>query len=336
MRKVLVLWGGTDSGKSVLLDIVLALFGGRAISTSFDELDRAHGTWPFRERLPWMLPEAFTPEKWHPSAIVKALVTGDVFSINPKNGVPITMRYNGPILWASNVPPQFKDPTEATVNRLIVINCKRRFIESKPVGVAKLARERGFAGPAELIIANELPGILNGALAGLARAWKADAIAVPSEAQEAADDILASANAMRGFVADYCAFDPGWMIGWPDFRVAFNAHREDQGLEPMTQEAINRAVTALNDPRIVFNKAELRLGVVRYFCGLLLNSEGELLRKRAVESDHYQRSPKSHVTEVGSNASRPIPDGTRGRESDWRHKKLVAGMVHAQRSENTS
>ncbi|MCK1521925.1 DNA primase family protein [Bradyrhizobium sp. 17] len=170
LSRALVLYGGPDTGKTVALKVITALFGG-AITTAFAKLEGNHGLQSFVQRLPWVLGEAFNQAGWHVSDMVKCIITGDPVEINGKNIPAISMKANTPAFWATNHPPKFRESSGSMATRMLIIPMTRTFDKESPVGVAAAARKSNPAWePFDLIINTELPGVLNWALTGLKRA----------------------------------------------------------------------------------------------------------------------------------------------------------------------
>jgi hypothetical protein len=120
LSRALVLQGGSNFGKSGLLDVLSGLFGRDVNSTSIEALEGAHGMMPFLKRMPWVLHEAFDQRKWHFSSSVKAIVTGDPISVNIKNGPLLTQRFTAPIFWGTSlgVTGSFHDRPNSEIRRV--------------------------------------------------------------------------------------------------------------------------------------------------------------------------------------------------------------------------
>ena len=143
-------------------------------------------------------------------------------SINVKNGPLITQRIDAPIFWGSNHPPQFKESTKAIVNRIVVINCKREFIEGKPVGTAIEAAKRGFDKPSSLVLAEEMPGVLAWALQGLQRALERGFIEQTTEMKDAGDEAKGGQQPCgAAFCRSVCPTTRIADSSVPDFCLAF-------------------------------------------------------------------------------------------------------------------
>ncbi|MGY3496755.1 hypothetical protein [Bradyrhizobium sp. USDA 4502] len=284
LSKGLVFWGVENIGKSGPLEVVGGLFGGDPISAPIATVETAHGLMPFVKRRPWVLHEAFD-NKWHLSSTVKSIITHDPVNINIKNGPVVSQVVRSPIFWATNFQPQFKEATRAIVSRMIVIEVSRRFDEMNPIGAAAEAIRQGYSKPGELIIATELPGVLNWAIAGLKRALDRGSIEQTKSIRETADAIHRDSNLVAGFLEECVEFDPMARVRVSDFCLAHSAwfmelKGEDRRMP--TNDGIGKALKAIGDGRIGMDK-EMRDNRNRYYCGVALNKLGLEYRKAALE-----------------------------------------------------
>ncbi len=292
LSKALVLWGGSNFGKSGILEVLGGLFGSQVISVPLKSAEKEHGLMPFTRRLPWVLHEAFAQNEWHLSSNVKAIITHEPVMINVKNGPIITQVVRSPLFWGTNHKPQFKEATKAIVNRIVVIHCRREFPEGAPlVGAAAEARRRSFAKPSELILAAELQGLLNWAIEGLQRALQRGSIALTDSIKETSDEIRRDANLVAGFLEECIEYDPMARIKVSDFCLAHSAwwlelKGEDRRLP--SNDTIGNALSAMADPRIAMHPKELRDGRARYYCGIGLNRAGLRYHKTAYESSLFE------------------------------------------------
>jgi putative DNA primase/helicase len=143
LSRALIFQGGSNFGKSAMIEVMAALFGKGVNTADFKSLEGAHGMSALLRRRPWVLHEAFDQLTWHFSSNVKAIISNEPVQINPKNRDLISMRVTAPIFWGTNHPPQFKESTKAIVNRLVIIRCNRELLPEQPVGVGvKAWRQR--------------------------------------------------------------------------------------------------------------------------------------------------------------------------------------------------
>jgi hypothetical protein len=245
---------------------------------------------PFVERKPWVLHEAFGGQ-WHFSSVVKSIITQEPVQINVKNGPLITTVIRSPVFWATNHAPQFKEATKAIVSRMIVIPCRRHFVEGQPMGVAVEAARLGFAKPSALVLATEMPALLNWAIAGLRRALQRGSIEVTSDIKATADAIHRAGNLVVGFIEDCVEFDPKARVRVPDFCLAFavwfvQERGEDRRIP--SNDSVGRAMSALGDPRIGMDPKEMRSKKSRFYCGIALNKSGLGYHKTGFESRLFE------------------------------------------------
>jgi hypothetical protein len=290
LSKACVFWGIENRAKSGVLDVVAGLFSGNPIGASLASIEGTHGLMPFQRRAPWILHEAFGGQ-WHLSATVKSIITQEPVQINIKNGPMLTTVIRSPIFWATNFQPQFKEATKAIVSRMIVIEVTRAFVEGKPIGAAAEAIKRGFSKPGEFVVATELPGVLNWAMAGLQRALERGSIASTDSIAETAKTIHNDSNLVAGFLEDCIEYDPMARLNTADFCLAHSAwwmelKGEDRRLP--SNEAIGKALKAIGDARIGINRKEMRESQGRYYCGIALNKAGVAYHKIAYESRLFE------------------------------------------------
>jgi phage/plasmid-associated DNA primase len=323
LMRALVLVGGSDFGKSGLLDVMAGLYGRQHNATSMDALNGPHGLMPFISRVPWLLHEAFDAGRWHLSGVVKALISGDAIQINIKGSKIFTHHFTAPAFWGANSAPNFKEATDAIVNRLVVVECKRKFYPDEPVGVAAFARERGFEKPQHLVLATEMSGVLTWAVEGLRRALARGYFELPEESKAAAENVRIDSNLVAGFIRDCVEFDPSNMVSTPDFSAAFASwwlenKGEDSGIP--RAERIGWAIKALGDPRIAVDRNEIRLTSRRYYAGISLNADGRRHWSNTTSSDAFVFQGRT------TNTSTEIADVNKMIPVDWDAKPMIQAM----------
>lgn len=324
LARALILVGGSNYGKSRLIDVLAGLFGIEHNSVSLDSLEKnPHATVPFTRRAPWVLHEAFDAGKWHVTSTVKAIISGDAIPINIKNGRMFEMEVTAPIFWGTNIPPQFKEATKAITNRAVIIECRREFDGKNRVGAAIEARRLGFKNPSVMVLANEAEGVLAWAMAGLKRLLERGHFILPLESIEAAENVRLDSNITAGFIYECTAFDPNVMVSIPDFAAAFTSwwvenKGEDRGTP--SGDRIGVALRALGEPRIAANRNELRTRTRRYYAGLRLNADGKRHWKNTVTSNAYVfQGRTTSASAADQNPNHVIP-------VDWDTKKSIQAM----------
>jgi P4 family phage/plasmid primase-like protien len=340
ISKALIFQGGSNFGKSGLLEALGGLFGREVNSTPIEALEGAHGLMPFMNRRPWVLHEAFDQRKWHFSSSVKAIVTGEPIAVNVKNGPMLSIRVQAPIFWGTNHPPQFKESTKAIVNRLTVIECRREFFEGKPVGAAKEAKRLGLSKPSDLVLRDEMPGLLAWAVAGLKRALNRGHLLPTAAMSEVTDEIRKDSNLVAGFLDECCTYDPDRRLSVPDFALAFAAwflENKGENRQVPSNESIGRALKAMADPKIAISVKELSDGRRRYYGGIVLNSSGLAFHQAAYINRDLEGKiasatvPGAHVNEVMSEAwlKKPVIQEMRKRHGETLGTVDPSGEVNA-------
>lgn len=311
LSRALVFLGLPDTGKTVLLKIVTALFGG-AITTPFAKLEGNHGLQSFERRLPWVLGEAFNQSGWYVSDLVKSIITGDPVEINPKGIPAISKKANAPAFWGTNHPPKFKESSGAMATRMVIIPMTRTFDKSKPVGVAAEARKHNPAWePFDLIINTELPGVLNWALAGLKRALERGHFVNTKAGNDLLEQSRKDSNVVAAFVEECITHDLAVMMLTTDFYSAFKEwwiSEHGEKVPPPSPTHVGLELAALPNSRIAQNKNKFKLSNgQRFYLGGYLNEVGEQFWQDGANAARLQK-PQSRLAERDKPQKEPVPD----------------------------
>ncbi len=328
LSRALIFQGGSNFGKSGLIDVLSGLFGADVNSSNLELLEGPHGMMAFIKRRPWVLHEAFDQRKWHFSSKVKEVVTGDPVQVNIKNGPILTIRIRAPIFWGSNHPPQFKESTRAITNRLAVIKCNREFFEDKPVGAAVEARRLGFSKPSELVLKHELQGVLAWAVVGLKRALERGRLLMPKSMTDAIEEIHKDSNLVAGFLEECCYYDMDKRVSVPDFCLAFAAwflQNKGENRSVPSNEIIGKAMQAMADPHIAMGGEELRDNTRRYYGGIILNDAGISFHEAGSDNQDL-KGKTANTTEPNKAVNQPLPP-------QWLDKPRIKAMRERQISD---
>jgi len=310
LSRALVLFGGPDTGKTVTLKVITALFGG-AITTTFGKLDGNHGLQRFVDRLPWVLGEAFNQSGWYVSDMVKSIITGDPVEINGKNVPAISMKVNAPPFWATNHPPKFKESSGAMATRMVIIPMTRTFARGKPVGVAAEARKHNPAWePFDLIINTELPGVLKWALVGLKRALERGHFVNTKAGLDLLEQSRKDSNVVAAFIDDCVTYDLTVMLLTTDFYAAFKEWWISENGEKIAAPSpthVGLELAALPNSRIAQNKNKFKLATgERFYLGCYLNAAGEGFWQDATNAARLQKS-NSRLAQQDRPCKEPVP-----------------------------
>lgn len=322
LTRALVLEGPSEAGKTRILDVMGGLICDRPIATPLDVLGGTHGLMEFRRRAPWVLHEAFNAGQWHMSSVVKSILTGDPVQINVKNGAITTQRIKSPVFWGTNHPPQFKEATKAIVNRMIVLKCRVVFDPKNLIGAAAEAHRRGFAEPSDMILATEMPGLLNWAVIGYQRASRRGHIATTAEMVATMEAVRQDSNIVAGFIEECIDFGAGCMVSTQDFCAAFTvwwlAEKGEDRRMP-SNDTVGRAMSALGDNRIGIDPQDFRDKQRRYYGGINLNGIG-LDYWEAAHSEGLAKGKTARTSSSRNDVNRVIPDA-------WAERNAVARLA---------
>jgi hypothetical protein len=155
------------------------------------------------------------------------------------------------------------------------------------VGAAKEAFRRGLGKPSNLVLKEEMPGLLTWAMVGLKRALERGRLILTKQMSDSLDEIRKDSNLVAGFLEECCYYDFDRRLAVPDFCLAFAAwwlQNKGENRTPPSNEAIGKALAAMADPMIAIGGEELRDTKRRYYAGLVLNEEGLEFHRAGWES----------------------------------------------------
>lgn len=272
LRRALVLYGGSYTGKSSVISVMGGFFDRLPIAASLESLEGAHGLMPFLQAKPWVVHEAFEQGRWQFSANAKSLLAANTVSVNIKNGPVVAHEFKHPILWGTNVPPQFRESTKAMQNRLLLVECTRSF-EGPPSGVALEAIRAGYSSLSDFVLDKEAAGILRWAVDGWRRVLDRGRFDLPEATAEGMHELWLHSNVVAGFVEECVEFAGGRAVSTMDFCAAFRIWWEENRGDARvpSNQAVGMALKAMGDPRI---KIGLKDNMKRYYGGVTLNGKG--------------------------------------------------------------
>jgi hypothetical protein len=237
----------------------------------------------------------------------------------------VSHRVTAPIFWGSNHPPQFKESSKAIANRLVVIECRREFFPDKPIGVAKEALRLGLGKPSNLVLKQELPGVLAWALVGLQRALARGRLALTDEMIETSEDIRDDSNLVSEFLSECVQYDQDRRVSAPDFCLAFSVwflENKGESLAVPSNDSIGKHLAAMGDPKIAIHRKELRDKHRRYYCGIVLNEAGLNYHQAGCQLRTLE-GKTTNATESASNVNSAIP-------TYWLAKPVIKRMQESQ------
>jgi P4 family phage/plasmid primase-like protien len=194
LQRYLLMYGEGSNGKSVIIAAIEAVLGLDNISTvpmeQFGDKFRLAGT---LGKLVNLMPEIGEVDKIA-EAQLKAFVVGDPMEFERKFKTPFPARPTARIIAATNNPPRFSDKSQGAWRRPSLL----RFT----VAISKAEAVRGMDAPEWWHSQGEVPGILNWALAGLARLRQQGDFTEPQDSLEALNRMRLDANPARRYLSE--------------------------------------------------------------------------------------------------------------------------------------
>ncbi len=222
-EKFVMLIGGGANGKSVLLAVIEALVG----------LENVAGVQPAQFASKWQrahlymkLANIVTELKQGEiiaDAELKAITSGELTTVEFKNGQPFNMRAFATCWFGTNHLPHTRDFSDALFRRATIITFNRTFADA----------EQDHNLKSKLIA--ELPGILK-----LALAWYTNAIhcgfTSPPSSQEAKRKWRVEADQVAQFVDERCTVDPIGKVLVDDIYRSFHNWAVDSGIRQIVRK----------------------------------------------------------------------------------------------------
>jgi P4 family phage/plasmid primase-like protien len=179
-RRALFLVGPSRSGKTELARLLSRLIGTPVASPSVGEISERFGLACFFDAAAWVRDDAVNEGDRLDPQRFKTIVTGEPIDIERKYRPAVRVALAIPVVLTANSLPASRDASDAVFNRSLVVDLTRVFDEQAAIGVRRHLRvPPGTTWLADVLFAREGPGILNWALAGLARLLERGAYDIP-------------------------------------------------------------------------------------------------------------------------------------------------------------
>ncbi len=199
-QKILLLIGSPGSGRSTIKDVLSAVVGRRNVaSTSAVALADRFGLEPIMGKTLAILGDARAGDSHDTAVMMDRLLRisgGDPVEVNRK-GRPMLhdVQLHARLVIVSNEMPNFRDSSKAIVRRYLPL-CTPRSFEGR--------EDRTLIGR----LLQELPGLLNWAIAGRALLAEDGGFITPSSADDLIVEAKALASPVSEFVAEECVLGP--------------------------------------------------------------------------------------------------------------------------------
>lgn len=229
LEKIANLVGRRRSGKGTIATVIEALLGAENVSApSMPSLVGTFGEAPFIGKTL----AVFSDISWgfrdiaEAVEIVKKISGNDSRDVNRKNREVWHGKLGVRFMIMGNDMPKFTDASGALAGRLINIQFPGSFYGREKPSV-------------KTDLLNELPGILNWALQGLARLTANGRFTVPQTSEELTAEIRRQQSPVQGFLDDLCAFPDGPTVPVPldELHPVYTAWARQAGIEhPMARD----------------------------------------------------------------------------------------------------
>jgi len=259
-QKAFLMVGPKRSGKGTIARVLTALLGRDNVAgPTLNGLAGPFGLEPILDKPLAIVSDARLSGKIDQQVVVERLlaITGeDRLTVERKHRLAWTGRLPTRFLLLSNELPRLADVSGALASRFIVLTMTQSFYGKE---------DHGLTGR----LLEELPGILNWALDGLARLRARGRLLQPASAQEAISELEDLASPLGAFLRDCCTLQSGCSVRCADLYAAWCEWCSTQGRDhPGTTQSFARDLRSAL-PRLKIVKPRSWDGKsIRYFEGI--------------------------------------------------------------------
>ena len=252
-------YGRGANGKTLILRILSALLGDSVLEHSIGNLDTSKNTHAFAD-LPGklvLIDEDIRSNTILPDDFLKKVSENKVLLANPKFKVPFRFRCTVTPILAANTVPITRDLSEGMLRRANVIPFLRRFMPEE----MDLDRD-------QKIIENELSGVLNRALAGLARLRKRGRFKMPKSCRNARRGWLYESTPLLSFISDCCVRSKTGQVELKQLWTVYDDWCDEFEIEPRYRYSVRGLAKVLIENG--FNRGRMKGSGARSIKGLAL------------------------------------------------------------------
>lgn len=245
-HKFLMMVGPPRSGKGTIGRVFKELVGqDNVASPTLNSLAGQFGLWPLLSKTLAIVADARLSGRSDSVGVVERLLSivgEDPQDVDRKCLPPLTAtRLSVRFLVMSNEVPSLTDASSAIVTRTLMLRMTQSFTDRE---------DRNL----ESRLLEELPGILNWAIAGWQRLSKRGYFEQPATGQELVDELKRQASPISEFIDDCCDVGPEFMVPIPEVYQAYkdwcSEHgRDHAGTESSFGRNLRAAVSSLNVAR---------------------------------------------------------------------------------------
>lgn len=234
-QRFLFLEGEGSNGKSVICAALTALLGQDNVShVSLEMFAKDFVLTQTLGKLANIAAEVGEIDKLA-EGYLKSFTAGDRMTFNRKNQSLIEAQPTARLVLSANNRPRFSDRSEGIWRRMLIL----------PLTVTIQPHERvyGMDKAEWWLRQDELPGMLNWALAGLYRLREQRAFTIPKISSEALNDFKEEANPARRFLVENYEEDPNGTVVTQDVYRHYRGWCEDHGNKPLASNQFAKEIS---------------------------------------------------------------------------------------------
>ncbi|MEM0343813.1 MAG: phage/plasmid primase, P4 family [Thermoplasmata archaeon] len=244
IKKAIMLLGGGDNGKSLLLSILTELLGRENVSSiSLSQLcENRFASAYLRGKLANIFPD-LPDQALKQTGIFKGLVGDDLMPYEIKHGGQGKFLNRAKLIFAANKLPDAWDDSDAYYTRWQIVSFPFQFVRgNEPLSERqRRARDKNQL-KLELTTPEELSGILNWALEGLRRLQRNGCFSNELSPMRMREEYIRLANSLRAFLLDQCEITASNadFVSKDSFYNAYVAYCANRKLIPFKKERIGK------------------------------------------------------------------------------------------------
>jgi putative DNA primase/helicase len=229
-HKIFAMYGPPRSGRGTILRVMDALTES-VVSVPFRQLDDTFAFQSVIGKKVLAIPDLRVGRNVDVQAVNEMLISisgGDKQDIRRMNKPQWQGTLYSRIVFAANELQGFNDTSRAMEMRLIVLNLTKSFAGQEDIGLTDK-------------LLNELPGIMNRALTGLARLYARGGFKQPESGRARLQAQISKTDPNAGFINDVCLLDPHGVIPTRMLYSAYQDYAETMRLDnPLNQITFGR------------------------------------------------------------------------------------------------
>jgi putative DNA primase/helicase len=202
LQKMLLIVGPRRSGKGTIASVLTSLLGAVNVTgPTTGSLVGEFGLQPLIGKSLAIVADARFAGQDIQTLVERLLCLsgGDSLTINRKNLVPVTMKLSTRLMFLTNEIPRFTDSSSALPGRMVMVKLTQSFYGKEDIYLQESLQ-------------NELPGILNWAIAGWKRLAARGRFVQPASVTELVQEMEDLASPVNAFVKEWCEVDAGIAI----------------------------------------------------------------------------------------------------------------------------